>query len=163
MTILADRSFIHLIAPKSHFISTLVTDVIDYKQDLFAYIITECYTLKEFYSVIIDTGAFKKSTVGYRQYLIYKATTNNNTDIDIMQIRAINVQFGISLTALIRSVTVKTLIGLVDFYVVKVDTFFLLCLADMDRLQVYYNNVMDTLIGPVTTLGSKHVTLPIIR
>ena len=45
---------------------------------------------------------------------------------------------------------------------VKADTPFLLCLADMDRLQVYYNNVMDTLIGPVTALGSKHVTLPIV-
>ena len=40
-------------------------DIIDYKQDLFAYIITKHYTPKEFYSVIIDTGAFKKSTTGY--------------------------------------------------------------------------------------------------
>ena len=117
----------------------------------------ERYTPKEFYSVIINTGASKKSTIGYRQYLAYKAT-NNNTDINTMQIRAINIQFSIGLTALIKSVKVKTLIGLVDFYVVKVDTPFLLCLADMDRLQVYYNNVMDTLIGPIITLGSKHVT-----
>ena len=41
-------------------------DVIDRKQDLFTYITTERYTPKEFYSVIIDTGAFKKSTTGYR-------------------------------------------------------------------------------------------------
>ena len=79
-----------------------------------------------------------------------------------MHTRAINVQFGISLTTLIRLVTVKTLIGLVDFYLVKVDTSFLLCFVDMDRLQVYYNNVIDTLIGPTTIPGSKHVTLPII-
>ena len=51
-----------------------------------------------------------------------------------MQARAVNVQFGISLTTLIRLVAVKTLIGLVNFYVVKVDTLFLLCLADIDRL-----------------------------
>ena len=51
-----------------------------------------------------------------------------------MQTRAINIQFSISLTVLIRSVTVETLIELVDFYIVKVDTPFLLCLADMDRL-----------------------------
>ena len=42
------------------------------------------------------------------------------------------------------------------------DTPFLLYLVDMDRLQVYYNNVMDTLIGPAITLGSKYVTLPIV-
>ena len=56
-------------------------DIIDCKQDLFIYITTECYTLKEFYSVIIDIGASKKSTAGYSQYLIYKAT-NDYTDIN---------------------------------------------------------------------------------
>ena len=37
-------------------------DIIDYKQDLFIYITTEHYTFKEFYSVIINTSTFKKST-----------------------------------------------------------------------------------------------------
>jgi len=55
-------------------------------------------------------------------------------DIDTMQTRAVNVQFGIGLTVLIRLVVVKTLIGLVNFYIIKADTPFLLCLADMDRL-----------------------------
>ena len=40
-------------------------DVTDCKQDLFVYITTECYTPKELYSVIINTGASKKSTTGY--------------------------------------------------------------------------------------------------
>ena len=40
-------------------------DVTDREQDLFVYITTEYYTLKKFYSVIINTGAFKKSTAGY--------------------------------------------------------------------------------------------------
>ena len=75
-----------------------------------------------------------------------------------MQARAVNVQFGIGLTVLIRLVTVKTLISLVDFYVVKVDTPFLLCLVDIDRLQVYYNNITDILIGPTTALRSKYTT-----
>ena len=44
----------------------------------------EHYTPKEFYGVIIDIGASKKSTVGYRQYLVYKTTVNNNTDINTM-------------------------------------------------------------------------------
>ena len=57
-------------------------DVIDCKQDLFAYIITEYYTPKEFYGVIIDTGASKKSTIGYGQYLTYKTTISDNTDIN---------------------------------------------------------------------------------
>ena len=34
--------------------------------------------------IIINIGAFKKFTVGYRQYLIYKTTVNNNMDINII-------------------------------------------------------------------------------
>ena len=65
-TVLADCSFIHLIVPKNHSASISIIDVIDHKQDLFVYITTERYTPKEFYSVIINTGASKKSTAGYR-------------------------------------------------------------------------------------------------
>ena len=63
----------------------------DREQDLFVYITIKRYTPKEFYSVIIDIGASKKSTIGYGQYLIYKTTTDNNTDINITQTGAINV------------------------------------------------------------------------
>ena len=69
MTVLADCSFIYLIAPENQSVSTParpVIDVIDYEQDLFAYITIERYTPKEFYSVIIDISASKKSTIGYR-------------------------------------------------------------------------------------------------
>ena len=40
-------------------------DITDCKQDPFIYITTEYYTPKEFYSVIINIGTSKKSTVGY--------------------------------------------------------------------------------------------------
>ena len=68
ITILADCSFIHLITPENQLINTPVRPVIDItdcEQDLFIYITIECYTPREFYGVIINIGAFKKSTVGY--------------------------------------------------------------------------------------------------
>ena len=37
---------------------------------------------KKFYSIIINIGAFKKSTIDYRQYLIYKNIITNNIDIN---------------------------------------------------------------------------------
>ena len=85
MTILADHFFIYLIVPENWPISTPVRpvmDIIDCKQDLFVYIITERYTFKEFYGVIIDTSTFKKFTAGYKQYFVYKTTVNGNTDIN---------------------------------------------------------------------------------
>ena len=58
-------------------------DITNYKQDLFVYITTKRYTPKEFYSVIINIGTFKKSTIGYRQYLVYRNTINNNININV--------------------------------------------------------------------------------
>ena len=84
-------------------------------------------------------------------------------DINIMQTGAINVQFGISLTVLIKLVIVKTLISLVDFHIIKADTSFLFYFVDIDKLQVYYNNIIDTLIRPAIALGSKYITLPITQ
>jgi hypothetical protein len=144
----------HSITPAKPPASTSVKPAAD--KDPFTYITTERYNSKQFYGVIIDTGTSKMSTAGYRQYLAYRNTITDSTDIDTSQIRAVNVQFGIGSTASIGSVIVKTPIGPVDFHVVKADTPFLLCLADIDRLRVYYNNVTDTLIGPALTLPVTH-------
>jgi hypothetical protein len=89
---------------------------------------------KEFYSIIIDISAFKKSTIGYGQYLVYKNTITNNTDINTIQTRAVNVQFSIGLTVLIGLVIVKIPFGQVNFHIVKANTLFLLSLIDIDRL-----------------------------
>jgi hypothetical protein len=85
MTILADYFFLYLIIPKNPPVSILIkliTDFIDWKQDLFIYITTEYYISKEFYSVIINISTSKKSTTSYRQYLIYKSTITNNININ---------------------------------------------------------------------------------
>jgi hypothetical protein len=85
MTILINHSFLHLITPENPLVNTfirLVTDFIDCEQDLFTYITIKRYMSKEFYSVIIDISAFKKSIIGYRQYLAYKSTIIDNTDIN---------------------------------------------------------------------------------
>jgi hypothetical protein len=37
---------------------------------------------KEFYGIIINIGASKKSTTDYRQYLVYKNTIVDNTNIN---------------------------------------------------------------------------------
>ncbi len=63
-----------------------------------------------------------------------------------MIVGAINVQFGIGSTSSVGLIIINTPVGNIEFHVVKADTPFLLCLADMDTLRVYYNNVIDMLI-----------------
>jgi len=46
----------------------------------------------------------------------------------------VNIQFGIRLTLLIGLAKVTTLIGIIEFHIIKVDTLFLLYLVDIDYL-----------------------------
>ena len=145
-TDLANRSFAHAISPVKAPVELSFTE-----QDPFAYITTDRYTDKEFYGIMIDTGASRRSTAGLGQYKAYKRIVKD-ANIDTTQAGAINVQFGIGSTPSIGSITINTPIGNVDFHVVQADTPFLLCLADMDSLRTYYNNVTDTLITPSAKL-----------
>jgi len=96
--------------------------------------------------VIINTGALKRLIVGYRQYLTYRKTYN--TIINTLKASAINVQFSISSTPSIGSVIVNTPVSNIEFHIIKADTPFLLYLADIDILKVYYNNLKNVLVTP---------------
>jgi hypothetical protein len=112
--------------------------------DPFSYITSDRYTADTFYRIMIDTGASKRSTAAYGQFLAYSKT--HTTTLDTARARLVNVQFGIGSACSIGSVTVKTPVGTVEFHIVQVDTPFLLCLSDMDSLRVYYNNLTNIFI-----------------
>ena len=56
------------------------------------------------------------------------------------------MQFGIGIATSIRTTDVVTPIGKIQFYIIYTDTPFLLCLVDIDRLQIYYNNLRNVVI-----------------
>jgi hypothetical protein len=41
---------------------------------------------------------------------------------------------------------IYTPIGKIQFYIVDTNIFFLLCLVDINKLQMYYNNIRDVLV-----------------
>ena len=68
--------------------------------------------------------------------------------MDISRIKKANIKFGngIPIKSL-GTVTVNTPFGLMDFHVIKSNTFFLMLLKNMDRLEVYLNNTTNQLVG----------------
>ena len=68
----------------------------------------------------------------------------------------VKVQFGVGVASSIGTAYVYTPVGGVEFHVVEASTPFLLSLADMDRLRVYYDNIRDVLVT-----GTKEV--PVVR
>ena len=119
------------------------------KPDSFTYITSLRYPASTFYGVVIDTGASRRSTAGYEQYLAYEKTHSER--IDTSRAGMARIYFGIGSASSIGSVTIKTPIGKIEFHVLEADTPFLLCIDDMDVLGVYYNNVDNMLVTPEGT------------
>jgi len=103
------------------------------------------YTSTVFMGIMIDTSALKKSTAGYGQFQALQ-NADQSVRLDTLTKGQVNVQFGIGIATSIGTADVVTPIGKIQFYIVYVDTPFLLCLADMDRLQIYYNNLRNVVI-----------------
>ena len=93
---------------------------------------------------MIDTKTSRYSTIDYEQFLAYSKIIE--TIINLAKIEAVHVQFDMRSISFIKFITITIFISQVEFHVIKINTFFLLCLANFDRLNVYYNNINDTLI-----------------
>jgi hypothetical protein len=147
---------------------TLHTDMKNTNPDSFAYVMTpDRYISEKFYEVMIDSSASTKSTAEYDQYLAFKKNKiDPSVDLDPSRADAVNVQFDIESASSIESLIIDTSFGIVKFHVIKTDTPFLLSLADMNRLKVYFNNVTNSLIQMIKTPNEilrKKKSFPVIR
>ena len=144
---LANRSFDHTITGAD---PTLTPHGLD----PFTYITSERYTSDEFYDIMIDTWASKRSTAGYRQFFAYKKKIKH-VQVDKSKAGDVNVQFGIGFTSSIGSLLLDIPIRIIEFHVVEADTPFLLCLKDIDKLNVCFNNLENLLIASTKSVLEK--------
>jgi hypothetical protein len=119
--------------------------------DPFTYIIIDRYTFDVFYDIMIDSSASIRSIVDYEQYLAF--IKNISIDLNRTKAEAVNVQFEIESISSVESLTIDISMRLVKFHVIKADTSFLLSLADMNRLKVYFNNVENLLVDTIKALS----------
>jgi hypothetical protein len=115
--------------------------------DSFTYMIIDRYTFAVFYEIMIDSKTSIRSIVDYEQYLAF--IKNISIDLNCTKTSTINVQLGIESTSSFESLTIDISFELMKFHVIKADTSFLLSLADMNRLKVYFNNVENLLIDKI--------------
>ncbi|KAI0994222.1 hypothetical protein K3495_g13960, partial [Podosphaera aphanis] len=117
------------------------------------------YSSLKFEGIIIDTGAAKISTAGFEQFLALKRL-QPELELNTSRAGEAKVTFGIGKTSSIGTIDVCTPIGNITFHVTESTTPFLLCLADMDKMHVHYNNLTNLLVQQ-TTDGER--TYPVIR
>jgi hypothetical protein len=113
--------------------------------DSFSYVmILDRYISEKFYQMMIDSNASTKSTAEYEQYLTFNKM-NLTIDLNLFRSEAVNVQFDIESASSIKSLIIDISFEIVKFHVIKADISFLLSLANLNRLKVYFNNVENTL------------------
>ena len=139
-----------------HFQSKIVPFIKKNINRAWAFVSTERYTEEKFFEIMIDTEISRYSTIDYEQFLAYSKIIE--TVINSVKTKIIHVQFDIKSISFIKSIIITIFINQIEFHVIKIDTFFLLCLADLDRLNIYYNNINDTLIQ-----AHKQLIISVIR
>ena len=140
--VLANKAFSHSLTLEDMTEPTPATDPFTYTLNTSS----SRYTSDVFLGIVVDTGASKKSTAGYGQFRALQQS-NPAVELDTSTKGQVTVRFGIGSTSSIGTANVHTPIGEVQFHIVNANTPFLLCLADMDKLQVYYNNIQDVLVS----------------
>lgn len=95
--------------------------------------------------LLIDSGASTWLIGGIGQLKVLKQL-NNSIQPNKNTARSANFIFGIRSVALIGSVDLDTLLGLITFYIVPVNTLFLLYLAKINKHRAFFNIITNQVI-----------------
>ena len=138
---LADNTFKYQIILSDEIVLS-ITDLAPY---VFNFSTDLQYNDAEFKGLLIDSSISTQSIGGIGQL---KALQQFNISVQLNKNTAelANFIFGIKSVASIRFINLYTLLGSVTFHIVPVNTSFLLCLADMDKYGVFFNNITNQVI-----------------
>jgi hypothetical protein len=114
------------------------------------------YSTITFHGIMPDSGAAGVSTAGHPQFRALQQELPSIT-LDRTTTGKATIRFGSGNTLeSIGTTTVPTPLGLIDFHVILADTPFLLCLQDMDRLGIKFDNLRNH-------LQQRNLTVPVVR
>ena len=140
MKALTDHAFKHRVIMKNETISSSESE-----SYIFNAVIEFKYDAIEFKNLFIDSDAAIKSTNEIGQLKALQQI-NDSIKIDCSTAGSANFTFDIESTASLDHINLDTSIKSIIFHIMFVNTFFLLCLADMNKLDVFFNNVINELI-----------------
>lgn len=129
----------------------------------YQFLLEDRYSGASYQGILPDTGAADVSTVGRQQLVALQQ--EEKVRMDTSTAGRSSVQFGKGAeVANIGTATVHTAIGPIDFEVIDAPTPFLLCLKDMDRLKVYFDNTTNELVQSIhDSNGTTTVRYPVVR
>ena len=137
---LADYVFKHRITIKNETVSPLEPESYVYNA------VTEFrYDETEFKKLLINSNAAVKSTAEIRQLKALQKI-DDSIKLDHSTASSGNFTFDMKSISLFDHINFQTSIDLITFYVMFSCTSFLLCLIDMNKFDVFFNNVINIMM-----------------
>jgi hypothetical protein len=136
---LADKTFKHRLISTNNII--ISSNSISYSYNVFT---ASRYDNREFKDILIDHDVANHSSKDIEQFTILQRISK--TLLILNKKRIISFRFDIDEIFSIDTVDLKISVDVITFHIVPVHTSFLLCLADMNRLRLYFNNLTNMLI-----------------
>ena len=121
------------------------TSLIAFVSYVFNFTIDTRYDFSEFKKLLIDSKATSRFTENMKQL-----QTLQHLDFfikfDLSTVGSASFIFEMNSIASIESVNLKISIGPIIFHIIEINIFFLLNLADLDKADAYFNNVINRLV-----------------
>ncbi|KAF5503979.1 hypothetical protein CGCF413_v004518 [Colletotrichum fructicola] len=150
-TILADQSVLHAVTKEDPYSDQPA------REPTSLFTLEGRYSSTTFQGIMPDSGAAGFSTAGHPQFVALRKHILPSVDLDTSAVGEASIRFGRgdAITS-IGTTKVPTPFGPITFHVVPSDTPFLLCLQDMDRLGIKFDNLNNF-------LQQGDIRVPIIR
>jgi hypothetical protein len=136
----ANKTFEHRLISKN-ITNVLINESFDFT---FVSIIESRYDDREFKDILMNCDAAKRSTAEIEQFTVLQRL------IDSIQLNKsmieLKIQFDIDNISIMNTIKLNILSSLMIFHIIKINTSFLLCLVDLDRLEVNFNNLINELM-----------------
>ncbi len=134
-----DKTFKHRLISTNNIIVS--SNSISYNYNVF---IVSKYDDREFKNILIDHDVANHFSKNIKQFTILQRISK--TFLILNKKRIISFRFNIDEIFSIDTINLKISVDVITFHIVLVHISFLLCLADMNRLRLYFNNLINMLI-----------------
>jgi hypothetical protein len=158
ISLLANQTFKHRFTAKNCII------IIVFINELFIFIsITDSrYDDHEFKNILMNCETADLSTKDIKKFKTLKRISNNDVKLNTQTIES-NIKFEIDSISILSTVALNTSLELIIFHIVKMNISFLLSLIDLNRLKMYFNNLINEMIQKILDITNLQIDSKIRR
>jgi hypothetical protein len=136
--LLANKAFEHRLISKN------ITNVLINESFIYISIIESRYDDREFKDILMNRDATRRSTAEIEQFTALQRL-NDSVQLNKSIVES-KIQFDIDSILIMSTIELNISLRLMIFHIVEINTSFLLCLVDLNRFEIYFNNLINELM-----------------